>query len=175
MTRACMSDKQVRLTIIGADYETNLVMRELNNTNAASTITLSIRSYIGDILSAQYNKETLVRPITEAHSLERLELLAKAIAHESKFFATCGGHATSDDFFKSIEIPVWEAAIKELEDKKVGSAMLKTNRGRGSEYSHFGKTNLCFSRSWSRSSSDLVHKVCKACQGIEGFKYDKVY
>ena len=43
MTRACMSDKQVRLKIIGADHETNLVMRELNNTNDAATITLSMR------------------------------------------------------------------------------------------------------------------------------------
>ena len=53
MTRAYLSDKQVRLTIIGADHETNLVMRELNNTNASATITLSMRLYIGDIISAQ--------------------------------------------------------------------------------------------------------------------------
>ena len=68
-----------------------------------------------------------MRPITEAHSLERMELLAKAIAHGSKFFVTGGGHATSDDFFNSIKIPVWGASIKSLEDKKVGSALLKTN------------------------------------------------
>ena len=65
----------------------------------------------------------------------------------AKFFATGGVHATSDNFFKSVEIPVWEAAIKALEDKKVGSAMLKTNLGRGSGYSCFGKINLCFARS----------------------------
>ena len=104
-----------------------MVMRELNNTNAAATITLSMRSYIGDMLSAGCIKETLVWPITKAHSLEWLELLAKANTHGSKLFATGGVHATIDDFFKSNEISVWEAAIKALEDKKVGSAQLKTN------------------------------------------------
>ena len=70
-------------------------------------------------------KETLVWPINEAHSLERLELLENSNTHGAKFFATGGGHATSDDFFKSVKNPVWEAAIKALEDKKVGSALLK--------------------------------------------------
>ena len=43
MTRACLSDKKVRLTIIGVDHETNLFMRELNNNKDAATITLSMR------------------------------------------------------------------------------------------------------------------------------------
>ena len=79
------------------------------------------------MLSARCIKETLVRPITEAHSLERLELLEKAITHVSKLFSTGGGHATSDDFFNSVVISVWEAASKALEDNKVGGALLKTN------------------------------------------------
>ena len=53
--------------------------------------------------------------------------MEKASTHGAKFFATGGCHATSDNFFKSVKIPVWEAAIKALEDKKVGSALLKTN------------------------------------------------
>ena len=79
-------------------------MQKLNYANAAVTFILSMRSYIGDLLSAQCIKETLVRPITEAHSLERLELLANSSTHGAKFFATGGGHATSDDFFKSVKI-----------------------------------------------------------------------
>ena len=43
MTRACLSDKQVRRTIGDADDETNLVMQELNDANAAATFNLSIR------------------------------------------------------------------------------------------------------------------------------------
>ena len=52
MTRACLSDKPFRLTIVDADYETNLVMLELNDANAVATFTLSMRSYRGDLLSA---------------------------------------------------------------------------------------------------------------------------
>ena len=125
MTRACLYGKQVRRTIGDADDETNLVMQELNDANAVATFTLSIRSYRGDLLSARCIKENLVRPINEADYLELLELLENASTHGAKFFATGGGHATSDDFFKSVEIPVWEASIKALEDKKVGSDLLK--------------------------------------------------
>ena len=114
MMRACLSDNQVRRTIGDADDEANLVMQELNGANATPTFTLSIRSYKSDLLSARCIKETLVWPITKAHSLERMELLAEASTHGAKFFATGGGHATSDDFFKSFEIPVWESEIKAL-------------------------------------------------------------
>ena len=44
MNRVCLSDKQVRHTIGDAYDETNLVMWELNNANAAATFTLSMRS-----------------------------------------------------------------------------------------------------------------------------------
>ena len=106
MTSSCLSDKQARRTIGDADDETNLVMRELNDANAVVAFTLSMWSYRGDLLSVWCTKETLVWPITEAHSLERLELLANASTHVSKFFATGGGHATSDDFFKCVKILV---------------------------------------------------------------------
>ena len=43
MTRACIYDKQVRRTIVDVDDETNLVMRELNDANAAATFTLPIQ------------------------------------------------------------------------------------------------------------------------------------
>ena len=122
----CLSDKQVRRTIGDVDDETNLVMQELNDANAAATFTLSMRLYRGDLISARCIEETLVRPITKDHTFERLEMLVHSRTHGSKFFAMDGVHATSDDFFKSVKIPVWEAAIKALEDKKVGSDLLKT-------------------------------------------------
>ena len=81
MTRACLSENQVRRTIGDAYDETNLFIREHNNANAAATFTLSMQSYRGDMISARCIKETLVRPITEAHSLEQLEMLAKASTH----------------------------------------------------------------------------------------------
>ena len=125
MNIKCLSDKQVRRTIGYADDESNLVIQELNDANAAAAFTLSLWSYRGALISARCIEETLVRPITKAHSLERLELLENSSTHGAKFFATGGGHETSDDFFKSVKIPVWGAAIKALEDKKVGSALLK--------------------------------------------------
>ena len=125
-----MSDKKGRRTIGDAHDETNFLMQELNDANAAATFTLSMRSYRGDLLSARCIKENLLQPITEAHPLERLELLENDSTNGENFFATDGGHATSDDFFKSAKIPVWEAEIKVLEDKKVGSALLKKYRKR---------------------------------------------
>ena len=105
--RACLSENQVRCTIGDVDDDTDLVIREFNNANAARTFTLSMQSYRGDLISARFTEETLIRPITEAQSLERLELLANASTHGAKLFATGGGHATSYDLFKSVEIPVW--------------------------------------------------------------------
>ena len=57
-----------------------------------------------------------------------MDLLEKASTHGARFFATGGGHATIDDFFKSIKIRIWGAAIKVY--KKVGSALLKNPRKR---------------------------------------------
>ena len=85
-----------------------------------------------------------MRPITEAHYLERLELLENSSTHGAKFFATCGGHATSDDFFKSVEIYVWEAVIKALEDKKVGSSLLKKIEEEGQATLALGKPTSAF-------------------------------
>ena len=52
--------------------------------------------------------------------------MGNASTRGAKFFATSGGHATNDDFLNSVEIPIWEAAIKALKDKKVDIALLKT-------------------------------------------------
>ncbi len=56
--------------------------------------------------------------MTKAHSIERQELLSKAKTHGALFCATGGGHITSDDFFKSMEMPVREAEIKAMEKDK---------------------------------------------------------
>ena len=56
--------------------------------------------------------------------------VGNASTNGSNLLAIGGGNATIDDFFKSVKIPVWGEAIKALEDKKVGSAMLKKYRKR---------------------------------------------
>ena len=65
--------------------------------------------------------------------------MAKSSTRGAKFFATGGGYATSDEFFKSLEIHVWEAAIKALEDKKVGSSLLKKIKEEGQAILTLGK------------------------------------
>ena len=112
MTSSCLSDKQARRKIGDAYDEMNFVIQELNDTNAAGTFTLSTRSYRVDMLSARWIKETIMQTITEARSLEQLEMFSNASTHGAKLFATGGGHSTSDEFFISVKIPVWEAAIK---------------------------------------------------------------
>ena len=88
MKRACLSDKQVCRTIGDTDNEPNLVMREINNANAATTFTLSMLSYRGDLLSARCIEETLEWPISIGQYLEPLDLVEKAYSNGTKFFAT---------------------------------------------------------------------------------------
>ena len=64
-----------------------------------------------------------------------------------------GGLATSEDFFKSVEIPVCEAAIKALGDKKVGSALLENPDKEGQAILALGKP-----------TSDLLDpELCALC------------
>ena len=54
--------------------------------------------------------------ITVKNSQARVEALAKAKTHGAKFTATGGGHVTSDDMFKSMEMGVRENDIKATEE-----------------------------------------------------------
>ena len=81
----------------------------------------------------------MTAPITQPHSLERQELLAKASSHGAKFFATGGSHCTTDDFFKAIEIPVWDAQIKAYEDKKEECSRLEKAEEDGKAVLALGK------------------------------------
>ena len=56
--------------------------------------------------------------ITERHSNERIQLLAKANTHGKEFYATDGSHVCSDDFFKAEALRCWEDRIKELQALK---------------------------------------------------------
>ena len=54
MTRACLSEKQVRQTFGDTDDETDLVMHKLNYSNYVFMFTLSMWPYRGYLLSVQY-------------------------------------------------------------------------------------------------------------------------
>ena len=120
-------------------FQTNTVTLIPLTKNATTTLTLSIWFYRGYPISAWCIEETLVWPITKAHSFERLELLSNASTYGAKFFVTCGGHAKSDDFFKSSEITVREAETKALENKKVCSDLLKKIEEEGQAILALGK------------------------------------
>jgi hypothetical protein len=56
--------------------------------------------------------------ITERHSDERIQLLAKANTHGKKFYATSGSYVCSDDFVKAEALHCREDRIKELQALK---------------------------------------------------------
>ncbi len=56
--------------------------------------------------------------MTVPHSQEQIILLAQAKTHGQKFVATGGGHLTSDDFFKAMEVGVWKKEIALMEKDK---------------------------------------------------------
>ena len=123
-TRACLFDPQVRRTLhdSGPDDETSHLMLKLNKANEMATFTLSQAGYCGNHLKVQCVKETVLLPITEPHSKERIELMAKASSHGQKFLSTGGQHVTSDDFFKAAAVAEWDAKIKALEVRKTACA-----------------------------------------------------
>ena len=78
LNKSVSFNTQVCRTIGDAEDKTNLVMRKLNQASTSATFSLTMRSYRGGLLLARCVKEEIVRPITDTHSLEQLELLAKA-------------------------------------------------------------------------------------------------
>ncbi|KAL7546421.1 hypothetical protein ACHAWF_015054 [Thalassiosira exigua] len=120
LTRKCMHDKQVRREIGDADDETNSLMRVMQEGNRLAVQILNRLGYIGDLLEGTISEVIKPKHVTEPHSKERITLLAKAKTHSAKFTATGGGHLTSDDYFKSMEIDTREAEIKLMtKDKEV--------------------------------------------------------
>ena len=78
-------------------------------------------------MRVEANSVPKTQNITEPHSQERILLLSKAKTHGEKFTATGGGHLTSDDFFKAMEVPVREKEVKELEEDKVRRMLCEEN------------------------------------------------
>ena len=67
---------------------------------------------------ANVNKAAEKKNVTLPHTLERQELLSNAKGHGAVFPATGGGHLTSDDFFKSMEVPKRRQEVKAMEEDK---------------------------------------------------------
>ena len=75
--------------------------------------------YNGNALKRKMNKIPTVQQITEEHSQERYEVLAKANTHGKLFSATNNGtHLTSDDVFIGAEKSTREKEQKTLTAEK---------------------------------------------------------
>ena len=79
---------------------------------------LTQHGFDGKFLGARIEKVPGVTRITVKHSQDRIVALAKAKSHGAKFTATGGGHVTSNDMFKAMEMEAREKEIKLMEDDK---------------------------------------------------------
>ena len=73
----------------------------------------------GDLLKAELKTIDEPTVLTRPHTKERVELLAKATTHGTKWMATGGSHLMTEDFFKSVELPKRENEIKAMEMDKL--------------------------------------------------------
>ncbi|KAL7532024.1 hypothetical protein ACHAWF_009676 [Thalassiosira exigua] len=129
LTMKCLFDKQVRRQVGDAKDTINQLMRMLDEANRLAVQLLNRLGYAGDLLKATCEEVSKTKPISEPNTTERVVLLGKAKSHSAKFTTTGGGHLTSDDFIKSMEVETREAEIKLMEkDKGIRQQMEKVER-----------------------------------------------
>ena len=119
LTRACLSDKNVRRELGDADDDSNSLMIGLQQANSNAVALLSRRGYNASHFAAKMKRvPKKTSAVTEPHSKERILLLADAKTHGAMFVATHGDHLTSDDFFMSCEVNRRKKEIAVLEIEK---------------------------------------------------------
>ena len=124
LTRAALSSPQVRHELshgIDDDSERSSKQKHLLNlesTNHFSCDYLTTLGFGGSHLRTKAPREVRRKPLTEAHSKERVKLLQSAKTAGQIFHATGGTHINSDDFFRSRAMKDREAEIKKLEALK---------------------------------------------------------
>ena len=69
----------------------------------------------GDLLRAQLQEKTAEAPRMVPHFQERIDLMSKAKGHGALFTVTGGTNFTSNDMFLSMEKPIHDAKVRELE------------------------------------------------------------
>jgi len=121
LTRNCLKDPKVSRAMGEGDDEYGVLLRSIQEANEYSVYALVEGGYNGSALQALLKavpEAYTMTGITERHSKERIELLAKANTHGKKFYATGGSHVCSDDFFKAEALRCREDRIRELEALK---------------------------------------------------------
>ena len=76
------------------------------------------QTFNGTQLAVTVNQVRKKKNVTVPYSKECYILLAKTNTHSEKFTAAGGSHLTSDDFIKSLEVPVRKSEITEKKKDK---------------------------------------------------------
>ena len=119
LSMKCLDDQKVRKSTGDGDEEWERGLRELQNANDLATFLLTRGGFNGDLLKAELKTIDEPTVLTRPHTKERVELLAKATTHGTKWMATGGSHLMTEDFFKSVELPKRENEIKAMEMDKL--------------------------------------------------------
>ena len=99
------------------DDATNQMMQEIQTANDISTHFLTCYGYNGDAFKATVNKVKKVG-VTAKHSMERINMIAKATNHGSMWKAMGASHYTTDDVFLGVAKQNNDRRKKELMKKK---------------------------------------------------------
>ena len=118
LTRACMLNKKVRRSLGDGSDEYQQMLLNIQTANDVSTNALNTGGYNGNVMRREILAIPTTEQITEEHSAERLQLLAKSNTHGKLFTATGGGHLTSDDIFIASEMATREKEKKRLTSEK---------------------------------------------------------
>jgi hypothetical protein len=130
-SRICLQDKKVRRSIgDGAEDQQSEVI-QTQSCNDIATHALSMSGYNGNVLKGMIIPIKATEVITVPHTQERIDLLAQAKKHGQIFTATGGGHLTSNDMFKSIELKTRMVVKAELIRAKKVSERLERNESNG--------------------------------------------
>jgi hypothetical protein len=118
LTRFCLTNSKVRRSLGDGSDNYQQLLTNIQDANNISTHALSSGGYNGNVLRRELVSIQAADPLTEEHSQERLQLLAKANTHGKLFSATGGMHLTSDDIFISAEMSTREKEMKRLSTEK---------------------------------------------------------
>jgi hypothetical protein len=121
LTRACLQDPKVSRTLGDSDDEFQLKLKLIQDLNRESVAALIAKGWAGHHLEGFLKPMKSVRPVSQPHSKERLELLAKASKAGQRFHATGGDHACSDDIFLA-------QALRDRRDQKEKLLKVKAHR-----------------------------------------------
>ena len=120
ITRACLSDPKVRRELGDSEDDLGQKMRLIQDLNDRAVAGLNARGWNGSAFAGKIKERraVLTRPISQPNTRARQEDIAAATSTGARYHATGGGHITSDDMFKSIEVGKRNAEAAQLEKEK---------------------------------------------------------